>query len=119
MPDEEYIEFNGTFVDLKVDFDEDISARVGYHPRTDGFSADISQGRKTLFGKTSNRYCYPALFEELHEKLDERGLEGFPEDPDYVLDRLKNPPAQFKDMGPNGMTDEEYLATLDENGNPR
>ena len=109
----------GTFVHLEVDYPDDISARVSFAPAGGTCAVSIHQGKKALFGNTSFKSGYYDIFQQLHEKLNEMGLEGFPTDPDYVMQRLQNPPAQFKDMGPNGMTVEEYLATLDENGNPR
>lgn len=103
----DYIRFCGTFVDLKVDFDEDTYAYVGYSPSCENFNVAIVKPPRVLF--YSDDAGFEDQFNALHEKLDELGLEGFPRDPEYVLDRLKNPPAQIVDLE---MTDEEYLAQL-------
>lgn len=119
----ETIEFNNPFyVDLKGYFDCDIWALVGFNPRDDRYRiliAETDYHGAILFRSNDISgpiYGFEAQFKALHEKLDELGLEGFPRDPAYVLDRLKNPPAQIVDLG---MTDEEYLAQLAAKGTVR
>ncbi|MEM6254856.1 MAG: hypothetical protein AAF821_18220 [Cyanobacteria bacterium P01_D01_bin.156] len=112
MTGQDYISFQAFYVDLTVDFDSGITAILGFNPRRNRYSVFVGNySERFLYSDDimGPIYGFEAMFQALHEKLDELGLEGFPRDPEYVLDRLKNPPPQIVDLE---MTDEEYLAQL-------
>lgn len=122
MVQKDYVTFIGTSVYLKTDFDNGISAYMGFSPRSNFYDIIIERlgkdGETFLYSNdvSGPYYGFDAMFKALHEKLDELSLEGFPRDPEYVLDRLKNPPPQIVDLE---MTDEEYLAQLAAKGTVR
>ena len=126
MAARESIKFDTFYTRLRVDFDRKHYAHVGYCHSSNDYVAGIGEKGwhgKALFSTSDFRgpfYGFEAIFSALHSKLDELGLKGFPTDPGYVLESIHQPrPPKFKDMGEGGMTVEAYLATLDENGNPR
>ena len=115
---DERIQFTWSSVDLVVYFDAGICALIGYNPKLNKYNVAMGQSDQRLIGDifrsndiSGPYYGFSAMFKALHEKLDEMGLEGFPKDPAYVLDKLKNPPPQIEDLG---MSDEDYLAQLAE-----
>ncbi|NEZ65137.1 hypothetical protein D0962_20560 [Leptolyngbyaceae cyanobacterium CCMR0082] len=117
----EEIRFLHDTIIFEVTFDGNYAASIGYDTELNQFYVGVDKilpaDSWSVFYSCDicgPIYGFDNMFVALHEKLHEMGLDGFPKDPAYVLDRLYNPPAKIIDLG---MSDEEYLAMLAEQEN--